>query len=286
MAGDNGSIRLDLDNEPQPDILLMIEPERRRASRISEDDYVEEAPELVAEIAASSVSYDLGKKLHAYRRNGVREYIVWRVQDREIDWFVLRDGSYEPLAPDADGLLRSEVFPGLVARPRRALARRPGRGPGHGPAGPGLAGSCRLRRPPAAGLKRAPTPASCPSAANRPLEKQVVGRMLELARRHPDDPASFDAVAWVAILGDNTARSDIGSPTRVTGDPVGLAVGNRGEAFPVSGSGTTRVANRVDGHPEPRPLVLGGGRHAVRHDLHGSWTTVGWIAPLARPAAP
>ena len=120
-AGDNGSIRLDLDNEPQPDVFLMIEPEHGGRVRISEDDYVENAPELVAEVAASSVSYDLGKKLHVYRRNEVREYIVWRVQDREVDWFVLREGKYEPLSPGADGLLRSEVFPGLWLDPAALL---------------------------------------------------------------------------------------------------------------------------------------------------------------------
>ena len=120
-VGDNGSIRLDLDNVPQPDAYLMIEPERGGQARISEDDYVEGAPELVAEIAASSVSYDLGKKLHAYRRNGVKEYIVWRVQDREIDWFVLREGQYEPLAPGPDGVLRSEAFPGLWLDPAALL---------------------------------------------------------------------------------------------------------------------------------------------------------------------
>ena len=77
-AGDNGSIRLDLDNEPQPDAYLMIQPEHGGQARISEDDYVEGPPELVAEIASSSVSYDLGKKLNSYRRNGVLEYVVWR----------------------------------------------------------------------------------------------------------------------------------------------------------------------------------------------------------------
>ena len=91
----------------------MIKPECGGQARISDDDYVEGAPELVAEIAASSVSYDLGKKLHVYERNGVREYLVWRVQDREIDWFVLRDGRFEALAPGDDGILRSTVFPGL-----------------------------------------------------------------------------------------------------------------------------------------------------------------------------
>ena len=77
----------------------MIDPERGGRARISDDDYVEGAPELVAEISASSVSYDLGKKLQVYRRNGVREYIVWRVQDRQIDWFVLREGQYDRLSP-------------------------------------------------------------------------------------------------------------------------------------------------------------------------------------------
>lgn len=111
--GDNGSIRLDLDNEPQPDAFLMLSPRHGGRVTISDDDYVEGAPELVAEIAASNVSYDLGKKLHVYRRNGVQEYIVWRVRDLALDWFVLREGQYSRLAPEADGLLRGEVFPGL-----------------------------------------------------------------------------------------------------------------------------------------------------------------------------
>jgi Uma2 family endonuclease len=119
--GDNSSIRLDLDNMPQPDAFLMIESGRGGRARISEDDYLEGAPELVAEIAASSVSYDLGRKLHAYRRNGVKEYIVWRVKDREIDWFVLREGQYQSLAPGPDGVVRSEAFPGLWLDPAALL---------------------------------------------------------------------------------------------------------------------------------------------------------------------
>jgi Uma2 family endonuclease len=116
-AGDNGSIRLDLDNEPQPDAFLIIRPERGGQARISEDDYIEGAPELVAEVASSSVSYDMGKKLNAYRRNGVREYVVWRVLDRQVDWLVNREGRFEPLRPAADGILRSTVFPGLWLGP-------------------------------------------------------------------------------------------------------------------------------------------------------------------------
>jgi Uma2 family endonuclease len=121
-AADNSTIRLDLDNEPQPDVFLMIEPEYGGQARIGEDDYVQAAPELVAEVAASSASFDLGRKLHVYRRNGVREYIVWRVLDRAVDWFVLRDRGYEPLTPGPDGLLRSEAFAGLWLDPA-ALVR-------------------------------------------------------------------------------------------------------------------------------------------------------------------
>jgi Uma2 family endonuclease len=89
---------------------------------ISEDDYIEGAPELVAEVASSSVSFDLHTKFNVYRRCGVKEYIVWRVLDRAIDWFVLRGGAYEPHTPAADGLLKSAVFPGLWLDPQAMLS--------------------------------------------------------------------------------------------------------------------------------------------------------------------
>lgn len=112
-VSDNSTVRLDLDNEPQPDALLLIDPARGGQTRISSDDYIEGSPELVAEVASSSVSYDLHDKLHVYRRNGVREYLVWRVRDQASDWFVLRAGQYERLSADANGVWRSEVSPGL-----------------------------------------------------------------------------------------------------------------------------------------------------------------------------
>ena len=113
QLNDNPTIRLDLDNEPQPDVVLLIDPDAGGQARVGEDDYIEGAPELVAEIAASSASYDLHDKLHAYRRNGVREYLVWRTLDRGFDWFELVDGVYRPRQPDASGLVHSQVFPGL-----------------------------------------------------------------------------------------------------------------------------------------------------------------------------
>ena len=110
---DNATVRLDLDNEPQPDVLMRIESSAFAQSQLDADDYVTGAPELVAEIVASSAAYDLHDKLHAYRRNGVLEYLVWRVYTRTFDWFVLIDGEYRPLVPDAAGILHSRTFPGL-----------------------------------------------------------------------------------------------------------------------------------------------------------------------------
>ena len=121
VLGDNSTVRLDLDNEPQPDVLLLVDPALGGQARISADDYVEGAPELVAEIAASSASYDSNAKLNAYRRNGVREYIVWRVLDGEIDWHILREGIYDDLPLDEDGIYRSEVFPGLWLDPKALI---------------------------------------------------------------------------------------------------------------------------------------------------------------------
>jgi Uma2 family endonuclease len=122
VAADNSTVRLDLDNEPQPDLLLLIDPALGGQARVSDDDYLEGAPELVAEIASSSASYDLDVKLNVYRRNGVREYVVWRVLDREIDWFVLRQQRYEELPRNRSGRYGSEVFPGLWLEPE-AMAR-------------------------------------------------------------------------------------------------------------------------------------------------------------------
>lgn len=110
---DNATVRLDRDNDPQPDVALFLDPALGGQVQISEDDYIEGAPELVAEIAASSASYDLGDKKKAYRRNGVREYLVWQMFENKLDWFVLQEDEYVALVPDADGMIRSRQFPGL-----------------------------------------------------------------------------------------------------------------------------------------------------------------------------
>lgn len=116
----NATLLLDPDNEFQPDALLRLVDGGN--SWLTLRGYLKGAPELVVEIAASSVSRDLHSKKHVYRRAGVREYIVWRVDDGALDWFELRDSEYVPVAPDANGVLESVQFEGLRLDVKALLA--------------------------------------------------------------------------------------------------------------------------------------------------------------------
>ncbi len=109
-VGIEPTVRLDPENEPQPDAVLF---RLGGNSQIDDDGYITGSPELIVEIAASSVSYDLHSKKRAYERSGVREYIVWRTLESQLDWFVLENGVYRSLEPDADGIIRSQEFAGL-----------------------------------------------------------------------------------------------------------------------------------------------------------------------------
>ena len=109
--GDNSTVQLDQYNEPQPDALLRIQTGGQ--STVNEDGYVEGAPELIVEIAASTVSLDLHQKLEVYQLHQVQEYLVWRVEDDQLDWFQLKQGKYLKLQPDIEGILYSQMFPGL-----------------------------------------------------------------------------------------------------------------------------------------------------------------------------
>jgi hypothetical protein len=110
--GDNSTSRLDEDNEPQPDAMLLLPPFAGSSARL-EDGYVCGAPDLACEVTASSVSIDLHAKKNAYRRNGVKEYLAWRVEEQEVDWFALVEGRYELMPADDKGRIRSQVFAGL-----------------------------------------------------------------------------------------------------------------------------------------------------------------------------
>jgi Uma2 family endonuclease len=112
-AAANSTTRLGVDDVLQPDCLLRILPECGGQGRVNAKGYLEGAPELVVEVAASSASLDAREKLASYRRAGVGEYLVWRTDEDAIDWWVLEDDEYRPLPADADGIVRSRLFPGL-----------------------------------------------------------------------------------------------------------------------------------------------------------------------------
>ncbi len=125
MPASDSTVRLDVSNEPQPDLVLFILPEHGGQVRLSADDYIEFAPELIVEVSASSTDRDLSVKFSAYCRNEIREYLVFRTEDRQVDWFGWKDGKYEAQTPSEQGWLRSEVFPGLWLDPTALMRNDP-----------------------------------------------------------------------------------------------------------------------------------------------------------------
>jgi Putative restriction endonuclease len=118
---DNATTLLGLESESQPDLALRILPEWGGNSQTDADDYVVGAPELLAEIAHSSRAYDLRQKRGDYRRAGVREYIVWSIEEPELHWFDFTTAL--PLMPNRRGIFQSRAFPGLWIA-RQALLER------------------------------------------------------------------------------------------------------------------------------------------------------------------
>lgn len=110
-SGDNATIMLGDESEPQPDLFLRILPEFGGQSATDRDDYVKGAPEVIAEIAHCSRSIDLHAKWDDYARNGVREYLVLSVNDARLHWFDLP--AAREVSPGADGIIRLQSFPGF-----------------------------------------------------------------------------------------------------------------------------------------------------------------------------
>lgn len=120
-AGDNATVILGDQSEPQPDLYLRVLPEYGGQSATTADDYVDGAPELVAEVAHSSRSIDLHAKREDYARNGVREYLVMSLADARLRWFDLASNS--ELSADTDGVIRVRSFPGLWIDAQSLFAR-------------------------------------------------------------------------------------------------------------------------------------------------------------------
>ncbi len=122
-GGDNATLLgLRGEQEPQPDLCLRILEEFGGQSRVDDEGYLAGGPEWIGEISSSTVSLDLNKKFNLYQENGILEYMVWRVEDQEIDWFILKRGKYQRLAKTKAGLFKCKVFPGLWLDPAALIA--------------------------------------------------------------------------------------------------------------------------------------------------------------------
>ena len=109
------------EDSPQPDTYLRVLPEHGGQSE-TPGLYPQGAPEFLAETCLSSAARDLHEKYDLYQAAGVREYLAFLVQEQEVRWHRLVSGVFQVAAADADGVLRSAVFPGLWLDPQALLA--------------------------------------------------------------------------------------------------------------------------------------------------------------------
>jgi Uma2 family endonuclease len=108
----NNTTWLMREDSPQPDVYLRLLPEHGGQSATA-GLYPQGAPEFLAEICLSSTAHDLHEKFDLYQAAGVREYLAFLVREQEVRWHRLINGVFRVVAADADGVLRSAVFPGL-----------------------------------------------------------------------------------------------------------------------------------------------------------------------------
>jgi Uma2 family endonuclease len=113
IAQSNASTKLSANTEVQPDCALLIDPDFGGRTRTDPGKFTVDAPELVIEIASSSLRLDLNAKKQVYEQAGALEYLVYDIPHQKFHWFALTEGRFEPLMIDGDGVYRSRAFPGL-----------------------------------------------------------------------------------------------------------------------------------------------------------------------------
>ena len=111
-GSNNITCKFDKNNIPQPDMSLRILPEYGGQTGV-DGRFITGAPELIIEVAVTSLNLDMGEKLKLYQIAGVKEYIVAEVESQELHWHRLHKKKYQRIEPGEDGILRSIEFPGL-----------------------------------------------------------------------------------------------------------------------------------------------------------------------------
>ena len=111
QVADGATAILSPDSEPQPDHLLWLLPEHGGKTKLSERGYLTGPPELIVEIAHSTLAIDLHYKRIDYKKAGVQEYLVFCIDEGELRAFDLPSSKSRDISKD--GIYRSHIFPGL-----------------------------------------------------------------------------------------------------------------------------------------------------------------------------
>jgi Uma2 family endonuclease len=117
----NATLVLGPEDAPQPDLTLR---KISQGASADEGQYLHGAPEMIIEVCLTSASYDLYEKKALYERVGVQEYLCFLVGENRVSAFQLQEGAFRALEPDADGVVKSAIFPGLWLDTRAILAGR------------------------------------------------------------------------------------------------------------------------------------------------------------------
>jgi len=109
IGSDNATIRLNGDNDPQPDLCLL---RVNGQTHFDDDGFIVGAPEMIVEVAGSSASYDFSEKRDVYESAGVGEYLVFETIEGRIAWWQSKDGQFVDILPEGV-IYKSVLFPGL-----------------------------------------------------------------------------------------------------------------------------------------------------------------------------
>ncbi len=100
---------IDGENVAQPDSSYRVK--RGGSSWLDQEGFLRGVPEMVFEVTS-----DIHSRKDLYQRVRAQEFVHWRVEFEAIDFYRLDSGSgvFLKEQPDADGVWRSWVFPGLA----------------------------------------------------------------------------------------------------------------------------------------------------------------------------
>jgi Uma2 family endonuclease len=100
----------------QPDIVVI---QKDRLGIYQPEGIVAGPPDIVVEITSPcSFRFDHVRKMALYAREGVPEYWIANPDRRTFAMHTLQNGIYSEIGVGADGLITSDVFPGLRVDPK------------------------------------------------------------------------------------------------------------------------------------------------------------------------